>query len=183
MNETKRIPEMTNNIKILVVDKDANMLEICRDVLEREGYIVQTTSSIDGLIARLLSKPPEVLLLDLEMPEIDSSTLFHEIQQTAPDCCIIGMSVRESHALVEAVRRQEICDYLIKPFSIEQLKVSVYRCLKRLKLMKRKEEFDTRVGKVRNYLCNVASNLEKLSENEDCSRQYTLMRVSRKIEK
>jgi len=149
---------MTNSIKILVVDKDVNMLEICCDVLESKGYLVQTTSSIDGLIARLLNEPPEVLLLDLEMPGIDSLTFLHEIQQTAPDCCIVGMGVRESPTLAEtAIQQEKICDYLIKPFSIEQLKMSVYRCLKCLKLMKQEEEFDTRVKKVGNYLRTVAN--------------------------
>ena len=159
VNMDKRDYGITNNIKILVIDKDVNMLEICRDILENEGYIVQITSSINGFFARLSNESPEVLLLDLEMPEIDSLPLLHEIQQTAPNCCIIGMGVRELPET--AIQQEEICDYLIKPFSIEQLKMSVYRCLKCLELMKQEEEFDTRMGKVKNYLRNVANNLEK----------------------
>ena len=154
-------------ITILVVDRDLNMLEVCRDVLEGEGCIIQTTSSVDGLIARLLNEPPEVLLLDLEMSKSDGLNFLHKIRQIAPYCCIIGMSVRESPVLAEAVVQQEICDHLVKPFSVEQLRMSVGRCLEHLKLVKREEELDTRVGKIRNYLHNAANDLEKLSEDEE----------------
>ena len=156
--------KIPDSIKILIVDRDANMLEVCRDVLERAGCIAQTTNSIDGLIAKLLDEPPELLLLDFDMPEIDSLTFLHEIQRSVPSCCIIGTSVCASPTLVEAaIQEKEICDYLTKPFSIEQLKMSIYRCMKRLKLVKREEEFGIRVRKVRDYLRDVVINLEKLS--------------------
>ena len=161
MYESKKSFEMTDNIKVLVVDKDENMLEICRDILEDEGYIVQTTSSINGFIASLLNKElPEILLLDLEMPGIDYLTFLHELRQVALNCCIIGIGVRESPTLAEiAIQQEEICDYLMKPYSIEQLQRSIYRCLKHLRLMKREEQFDARVEMAKNYLRSVANNL------------------------
>ena len=101
-----------------------------------------------------------MLLLDFEMPGIDYLTFLNELRQTVPDCCIIGTGVRESPALAEiAIQQEEICDYLIKPFSIEQLKMGVYRSLKRLKLIKQEKEFSRRVENVGNYLYNVANNL------------------------
>lgn len=154
-------------ITILVVDKDVNILEICRDILEDEGCIVESASAINGLMARLLSEPPEILLLDLEMPGIAGSTFLHEIQQIAPYCCIVGMSVRESSALAEAVVQQKVHDHLVKPFSVEQLRTSVRRCLKLLKLVKREEKLDMRVGKIRGYLYNAANDLGKISEDEE----------------
>ena len=169
MSESSKTSRLTNNIRILVVDKDINLLEICHDVLEDEGYIVQTTSDIDELTLKLLREPPEVLLLDLEIPGIDSLAFFHMIQQIALDCGIIGMSVDELPSSVEAVIQQkEIYDYLIKPFSTKQLKMGVCRCLRHLELVKREEEFDMRLGKVRNYLHNVADSLEKVSDDENC---------------
>jgi DNA-binding NtrC family response regulator len=169
MNGSRKDSGLTNNVRILVVDKDINLLEICHDVLEEEGYIVQTTSNVDELIARLLKEPPEVLLLDLEIPGIDSLVLFHMIQQIALGCGIIGMSVGELPRSVEAViQQQEVYDYLIKPFSTKQLKMGICRCLRQLELMKREEEFDMRVGKVRSYLHNVADSLEKVSDDGKC---------------
>jgi CheY-like chemotaxis protein len=68
---------------VLVVDDDAELREVLRDVLEEAGYGVEDAASGRAALEHLRSSrpPPTVILLDQAMPDMDGATLIAELEQ------------------------------------------------------------------------------------------------------
>ncbi len=66
---------------ILLVDDDAATRELVRLELEREGYAVQEAASAAEGLAAIESRKPELVLLDVMMPNVDGWEMLHEIQE------------------------------------------------------------------------------------------------------
>ncbi|MBZ5602373.1 MAG: response regulator [Acidobacteriia bacterium] len=69
-------------MKVLVVDDDAAGLDIRRLVLERHGFAVATASSVDAARAAFAADRPDVVVLDLRLPEVeDGLGLIREFRE------------------------------------------------------------------------------------------------------
>jgi len=70
--------------RVLVVDDDIEILKALRDVLEDEGYeVMDATDGAEALPLLKSSPPPDVMLLDLMMPEMDGWTLLQHMRNDA----------------------------------------------------------------------------------------------------
>ena len=65
-----------NRKKILIVDDDPNFLEICSAILEESDYQVDTASSSQEGLEKLVSERPDLLLLDIMMTTMDEGLNF-----------------------------------------------------------------------------------------------------------
>ena len=71
---------MTSDAVILIVeDNEANQL-LASAVLEREGYKVEVASSSDEALDRLKRRPPDLILMDVQMPGIDGLSLTRRLK-------------------------------------------------------------------------------------------------------
>ncbi|GGG85774.1 response regulator transcription factor [Paenibacillus radicis (ex Gao et al. 2016)] len=120
------------NERVLVADDDANITDVCRRYLEREGYFVLTAR--DGLEALELwsSQRPDLIVLDLMMPRKDGWQVCKEIRQTE-DIPIIMLTARgeEQDRLMGLTLGAD--DYLTKPFSPRELVLRVRNILRRVR--------------------------------------------------
>jgi excisionase family DNA binding protein len=66
---------------VLVVDDDDQMREVVRLQLEREGYDVQEAASADEGLAAIENRKPELVLLDVMMPQVDGWEMLRRIQE------------------------------------------------------------------------------------------------------
>jgi CheY-like chemotaxis protein len=108
--------------KILIVDDDPQVLEVLRRFFEKtpNQYTVQTVTSGEDAIAALTIKPPDLVLLDLNMPGIDGLEVLKHIDRTIPVMIVSG-NIDATPA--EALKRG-VFAYLPKPFDlvyVEQL--------------------------------------------------------------
>ena len=112
----------TNTPRILVVDDEPDIRRLVCEILEDEGY--QVSSAEDANTARALktSMQPNLILLDIWMPDTDGITLLKEwVTEDTLLCPVIMMSGHGSvEAAVEATRLGAY-DFLEKPFSMDQL--------------------------------------------------------------
>lgn len=109
---------------VLVVDDDPATCEIVQMALEDEGYRVLCADNEPGLAAALLERP-DVILLDVFMPVIDSIEISRRLRAGAATSTIpiIVMS-----AAGEGVMgRLEADDHLAKPFDLNDLSATVQR--------------------------------------------------------
>src|SRR5688572_18360838 len=74
--------------KILVVEDDPDIANLIRLYLEKAGHIVHRLASGGGVLARLRSDPPELIILDLMLPEIDGLTLCQAIRRDSATAAI-----------------------------------------------------------------------------------------------
>ena len=116
--------------EILVVDDEPGIRELMREILEEEGYEVRMAEN--GVSARhaLEDKIPDLVLLDIWMPDVDGVTLLKEWKtQGRLTMPVVMMSGHGTvHTAVEATRLGAF-DYLEKPIAYKQLLETVKKAL------------------------------------------------------
>lgn len=107
---------------ILVVDDEPGVLRYMRTLLEVEAFRVETASSGREALVRIEKEPvPDLVLLDLLMPELDGLETLSQLRRVRPNLKVVILScVSDPRKVVEA-GRQGATDYLTKPFQKSQL--------------------------------------------------------------
>lgn len=119
--------------KILVVDDDRAINELIKVNLELHGYTVyQAYDGTEGF-ANAKQNLPDLILLDVMMPEVDGYTVAQRIRQNESTKDIPIIMLTALSQLEDKVKGFDlgIDDYLVKPFDIEELYVRVRALLKR----------------------------------------------------
>ncbi len=120
---------------VLVVDDEPDIRELVKEILEDEGY--EVTLAHDGNSAReaLRARRPDLILLDIWMPDIDGVTLLKEWSEGGElPCPVVIMS---GHGTVETAveaTRLGAYDFLEKPLSMAKLLITLERALENDKL-------------------------------------------------
>jgi two-component system cell cycle sensor histidine kinase/response regulator CckA len=110
---------------LMLVDDEPQVLDVERHILEGAGYQVLHTTSALAAIARLADGLPlDLLIADLDMPELGGDEMVRRIRATRPNLKVLFVT---GHAdlLLETPRRWEGEAFLEKPFTEEGLREAV----------------------------------------------------------
>jgi DNA-binding NtrC family response regulator len=130
MNHKKIVPKGT---KILVVDDSPLTLEVIRRNLEAAGYDVSTAASVVQAIAFLEHNSVDLVITDIKMPKISGLELLKYVKENVKGTEIMIITGYPSiTGAVEAVK-DGAEDYLVKPFTDEELLSAVSKMLEKLK--------------------------------------------------
>ncbi|MCT4633901.1 MAG: response regulator transcription factor [Firmicutes bacterium] len=127
--------------KILIVEDDINMLNLLQDILIDEDY--QTSTAENGLIAleKHKSFQPDLVLLDVMMPELDGYSFLKEIRKDSdtPTILLTARSLEE-----DEIQGFELGadDYITKPFKIGLLLARINAVLSRSSKNTKKNKLD-----------------------------------------
>lgn len=125
---------MNDNYTILVVDDEDSVRKLLSAVLRREGYQVITAVSGEEAIASFKADQPDLIIMDIRMPNIDGITAFKEMRQLRNQVPVILMTAYAAvETAVEAIKLGAF-DYLIKPFDIEEVKLLTNRAIQLQKM-------------------------------------------------
>lgn len=113
--------------RVLVLDDEPAMLENCERMLSRLGYVAHTLASPSPLREVLREFRPEVLLLDLRLPGVDGFTALAAALAEDPQLAVIIMTAYASVSSAVRAVQEGAFDYLGKPFTSDQLDVTVRR--------------------------------------------------------
>lgn len=107
--------------KILVVEDDKNIQEYLKEMLLETGYSID--SALDGITALNIVKksPPDLVVLDLGLPDINGETICAEIKKKHPDLPIIILTAKGTTSDIVHGLDLGADDYLAKPFESEEL--------------------------------------------------------------
>lgn len=107
-------------MRVLVVEDDREIRALMQSSLSVEGFEVQTAVSLSEALAMLRHHPPDVVVLDLGLPDGDGVELVREVRrhQATP---IIVVSARHQEAQKIRLLDAGADDYLTKPFSVGEL--------------------------------------------------------------
>ena len=124
------MPEPAGNTRALVVEDDPNIVNLIRSNLAVRGF--DTVVSLDGLRALNLleTEDPDIVLLDLMLPEVDGFELCQLIREQSA-VAIIVISARGGERDKVTALNMGADDYLTKPFSIEELLARITATLRR----------------------------------------------------
>jgi len=114
---------------ILVVDDDADMREWVKEDLEREGFLVETAPGGRAGVERVKAGGIDLVVSDVKMPDLDGLDLLREIREVEPTPFVI--IVTGFGSIDTAIRAVKLgaCDYITKPFKIDQLLLSIDKAL------------------------------------------------------
>ena len=122
------------NEKILCIEDEPQMIDLIRLILETGGYRVVAAQGGEEGLEMMRSDRPDLILLDIMMPEMDGGDVYHRMQQE-PDLIQIPVIVVTAKAApidkVLWMNVAQVDDYVTKPFGPDDLLISVERVLAR----------------------------------------------------
>lgn len=117
-------------LRVLVVEDDAEIADTVRESLSEHGYQVTTCASGLEALAALAGASPDLLVLDLGLPDVDGERVLTMIR-VASAVPIIVASARGDDADIVRVLNLGADDYVVKPFTVEQLEARIRAVVRR----------------------------------------------------
>jgi two-component system alkaline phosphatase synthesis response regulator PhoP len=115
---------------VLVIDDEPKIVEICRDYLAAAGYAVLTADTGPTGLAAARRERPDLIVLDLMLPEMDGLDVCRELRrESATPIIMLTARVEETDKLIGLEVGAD--DYLTKPFSPRELVARVRTVLRR----------------------------------------------------
>ena len=115
--------------RIAVLDDERRMVEILEMVLRREHYDVETFTDPKQALAALESRPFDLLITDLRMPEPDGLEVLRRARAADPELPVILMTAHATIPTAIAAMREGAFDYVEKPFDNDELRTLVRRAV------------------------------------------------------
>ena len=120
------------NKQIVYIEDEQEMIDLVSLILNRKGYnVVGVNGGRDGL-ELVLQDPPDLILLDLMMPDIDGWDVYQQLkaEETTQEIPVIVITAKaQSIDKVLGLHIAKVDDYISKPFSPQDLVKSVERVL------------------------------------------------------
>jgi DNA-binding NtrC family response regulator len=140
-----------SKVRILVVDDE----KLIRWTLERRltsaGYAVLTAGTAEEALRVVAESPPDLVLLDVNLPDREGVDIIPELAELAPDAQVIVITAFDSPETALQAFRDGVEDYVTKPFDFRVLDIAIQRSLENLRLRrqvdrlqsKEREKYDT----------------------------------------
>jgi DNA-binding NtrC family response regulator len=116
--------------RLLVVDDEAPVVEFLAEQLRVHGYEVDGLTSAREALGAVQQQAYDLVISDIEMPELRGTELLHAIQQVRPDQLVLLITAFGSVDIAVQAVRAGACDFLAKPFPIQALLQAVERALR-----------------------------------------------------
>jgi two-component system nitrogen regulation response regulator NtrX len=130
---------------ILVVDDEESILTSLSSILEDEGYQVTVGKSGADAIRAYTTDPPDLMLLDIWMPEMDGLETLRRVRELVPTAQVMMMSGHGSIETAVKAIKLGAYDYIEKPLSLENVTLRVKHALDQYRLEQENRSLRTRV--------------------------------------
>jgi CheY-like chemotaxis protein/glycine cleavage system H lipoate-binding protein len=134
---------MERKLNIMIIDDEQIVLDSVRKHLKKENYTLHTLLSAPQALSQIRSEPPDIILTDLMMPEIDGLQLMKEVMQIAPGLPIIMITGYATINTALQATQLGAFDYIAKPFTRAELTTVVGRAAKLIRSQKPKGKSET----------------------------------------
>lgn len=117
--------------KVLVVDDEPPLLRALVLNLTRRGYEVSTSSTASGALEQIRRSPPDLLILDLGLPDLDGLDVIRGLRVREPTLPIIVLSARSTSQDKVGALDLGAVDYVAKPFDMNELVARLRAAIRR----------------------------------------------------
>jgi two-component system OmpR family response regulator len=121
----------SEQVRILVVDDEPNIVDVISMALRFEGFQVDSASTGADAIAAVAARPPQLLVLDVMLPDFDGFEVARRLASARAEVPIIFLTARDSTEDVVHGLTVGGDDYVTKPFSLEELVARIRTILRR----------------------------------------------------
>ena len=133
---------------ILVIDDERSIRNVLKDILEQEGFIVDTAEDGEQGLSLFKSNPYDVILLDIKLPRIDGHEVFEKIHNLNPDIPVIIISGHGNIEIAVNFIKQGAYDYLEKPFErLDRLMISIRNATEKKQLLTETKRLKKKINK------------------------------------
>jgi len=120
---------MSGRPTLLVVDDEPQIQRFLRHSLEASGYDIALADSGAIALRMLAATTPDLVILDLGLPDLDGKAVLGQLRQTS-DVPVIVLSARDEEAEKIAALDLGANDFVAKPFGIGELLARIRACLR-----------------------------------------------------
>ncbi|MGE5518588.1 MAG: response regulator transcription factor [Candidatus Dadabacteria bacterium] len=142
---------MQDKVKVLLAEDDLQLGFIIKDNLEEKGYEVINCPDGESALDQFQKKQPDICLLDVNMPARDGFSLAKKIRQKNDVVPIIFLTAKSMEE--DKLKGFELGgdDYVVKPFSMQELLSRMNVFLRRNKMLKPDKLQEFQIGNLRFY--------------------------------
>lgn len=164
--------------RILIVDDDPAIRDLLLEGLGDSGYLCETACDAADCLARLARNGFDLVVSDIDMPEMDGVQLLQEIKKLKSDIEIIMLTgVVDVDTAIQSMRLGA-CDYLTKPFNLAEVRITVEKALEKQRLVRENREYqknlEIKVQERTAELSHKTREVEDLFERLKSSYRVTL---------
>lgn len=176
-------------LRVLIADDIQETRRNTRLMLATIDDVEVVAIASNGLQAVELARQhhPDILLLDINMPELDGLSAYRRIAQIHPDTGCIIISAEKDTTTLRTAMSVGVQEYLIKPFTVDELETAIMRVCQRVRqtrlklaqaeqLRKRNEAYLTQLAneysKTRRTDDKAVEVFERLAENPKCETRW-----------
>ena len=128
---------MPSTTSVLLVDDDDAFRHVLAGELRRLGFTVATEGTGAGGLRAALQAPPDIVLLDLQLPDVSGLTVLEGIREAGVATQVVMLTGHGSiDTAIESIRKGAF-DYVVKPCPLEELEVRIARAMERQALQRR----------------------------------------------
>jgi putative two-component system response regulator len=127
--------------QILIVDDELYIQEILKSSLEEAGYACVAVGNADDALSAFAAQQFDVALTDIRMPGKQGMELLQEIKTAYPEVIVLMITAIDSANTAIESMRLGAYDYIIKPFNLDQVLVSVNRAMDKRRLENANREY------------------------------------------
>jgi diguanylate cyclase (GGDEF)-like protein len=137
MRDISLLDENSKSPEILVVDDDPMVLEIVVESIRAAGYDADSCRDGEDAIRMTAANEYDVILTDMKLPGLDGLSLIKSLKAGKSDADVIVITGYGSIENAVECMRSGALDYLIKPFTVDQIQVAVRKALEHRELKRR----------------------------------------------
>ncbi|KPL06800.1 hypothetical protein AMJ86_07210 [bacterium SM23_57] len=170
-----------NPSQLLIVEDDADMLDMLREVFIDAGYRVTTGKDGATGLKRAKDLQIDLILADYRLPDMTGTEMLESLASPHPDAIrIIMTGYADVTVAMDAINRGKVYKFITKPLNLDDLKVIVRRALEHLDAIKEKKRLEKEVLQYSRFLEKqvntrtaslLAANAELALKNRELVRQ------------
>jgi DNA-binding NtrC family response regulator len=119
---------------MLVVDDDPGTSGLLLDIFQQEGYDVTLAERGDEALALAPARPFDIVLCDVQLPDIDGIDLLRQLKRASPGTAVIMVTAFGTYETTIKALSEGASDYVRKPFTVQEVRLTVERAMERRRL-------------------------------------------------
>jgi len=123
--------------KILIIDDDSSIRETIDLYLTEEGHEVHTAINGTEGLNKFVENTPDVVILDIRLPDIDGFTVLEDLQEEDENVKVIMITAHHDMDTTINAMKAGAFDYIRKPLNINELDITIHKALKSIEMEKK----------------------------------------------
>tara|TARA_R110000850_G_scaffold18580_4_gene57065 strand:- start:209938 stop:211956 length:2019 start_codon:yes stop_codon:yes gene_type:complete len=130
INTKKEIKNLKKSIKVLIVEDNKINQLITKKIIEKNNFLATVVDGGFQAIKELEINKHDIILMDINMPEIDGFETAIRIKKTNPNMPIIALTASDVNEIKNKISQSEIDEVIIKPFDEKELVSIIHKYIK-----------------------------------------------------